>query len=151
MPTKKKSKKKLFAIIGLAMIGVVGVVGYQMSMGGEEGEIFKPSVSDELGYVGLDTFLAPVVEGRRISKYIAVGIILELYSVDHKPLVYDNMTPLRNAFIDDFVFQAQMNSGTAETLHLRRVKTRFRTLATRILGPDIVKEVLISHVLDRGF
>ena len=80
-----------------------------------------------------------------------MGIILELYSVDHKPLVYDNMTPLRNAFIDDFVFQAQMNSGTAETLHLRRVKTRFRTLATRILGPDIVKEVLISHVLDRGF
>jgi flagellar basal body-associated protein FliL len=148
---KKKSRKKLFIIAGLVLIGVVGVVGYQMTMGGgKDGEPSKPSVSSDLGYVGLDPFLAPVIEGRRISKYVAVGIILELYSKDHKPLVYKNMTPLRNAFIEDFVFQAQMNSGTTQSILLHRVKSRFRTLANRIVGDDIVKEVLIANVMDRG-
>ena len=149
---KKKSRKKLFIIAGLVLIGVVGVVGYQMTMGGgKDGEPSKPSVSSDLGYVGLDPFLAPVIEGRRISKYVAVGIILELYSKDHKPLVYKNMTPLRNAFIEDFVFQAQMNSGTTQSILLHRVKSRFRTLANRIVGDGIVKEVLIANVMDRGF
>ncbi len=148
---KKKSRKKLFIIAGLALIGVVAVVGYQMTMGGEGGESSKPRVSSELGFVGLDPFLAPVIEGRKIAKYVAVGVVLELYSEDHKPLIHKHMTPLRNAFIEDIVFQAQMNSGKSESIHLSRVKTRFRTLANRIVGPDIVKEILINHVIDRGF
>ena len=148
---KKKSKKKLFIIAGLVLIGVVAVGGYQMMMGSKEGEPSKPDVSSELGFIGLDPFLAPVIEGRRIAKYVAVGVVLELYNVDHKPLIRKYVTPLRNAFIDDFVFQAQMNSGTSESIHLKRVKTRFHTLADRIVGPDIVKEILISHVIDRGF
>ena len=61
------------------------------------------------------------------------------------------MTPLRNAYIDDFVIQAHMFSGRSQSVHLRRVKSRFLTLADRIVGPNIVKEVLISHALDRGF
>ena len=147
---EKKSRKKLFAIVGLLVVGAVAVLGYQMFMGGgEEGAM--PDVPRELAYVGLDPFLAPVIEGRRISRYVAVGVILELHSKDDKEKIYKNMTPLRNAFIDDFAFQAQMNSGTAETLHLRRIKSRFLTLAERIVGPDIVREVLISHALDRGF
>ena len=67
---------------------------------------------------------------------------MELHSEDYKTLVRDSMTPLRNAFIDDFVFQAQMYSGRSDSVHLHRVKSRFRTLADRIVGPDVVKEVL---------
>ena len=137
---KKKSRKKIFAIVGYQML---------MPNDGEEGA--KPRVSSELGYIVMEPFLAPIIEGRRISKYVAVGIILELHSEDNKRQVRDSMTPLRNAFIDDFVFQAQMNSGRSDSIHLHRIKSRFRTLADRIVGPDIVKEVLISHALDRGF
>ncbi|MDA0230975.1 MAG: hypothetical protein O3B21_12410 [Proteobacteria bacterium] len=147
---KKKSRKKLVAIVGLFAVGAAAIVGYQMFMV-ESGESAAPSVSDELGYVIMAPFLAPIIEGRRISKYVAVGVILELHSEDYRIQVQDNMTPLRNAFIDDFVFQAQMNSGRSETVYLNRVKSRFHTLADRIVGPDIVKEVLISHALDRGF
>jgi len=149
--SKKKSRKKIFAIAGLLVIGAVAVVGYQMFMSSGGGENAKPDVSAELGYVIMEPFLAPIIEGRRISKYVAVGVILELHSEDYKTLVRDSMTPLRNAFIDDFVFQAQMYSGRSDSVHLHRVKSRFRTLADRIVGPDVVKEALISHALDRGF
>jgi len=137
---KKKSRKKIFAIVGYQML---------MPNDGEEGA--KPRVSSELGYIVMEPFLAPIIEGRRISKYVAVGVILELHSEDNKRQVRDSMMPLRNAFIDDFVFQAQMNSGRSDSIHLHRIKSRFRTLADRIVGPDIVKEVLVSHALDRGF
>lgn len=139
-------------LASLALAGVVAVAGYQMIMGGEIGEdLVKPSVSSELGFVGLDPFLAPVIDGRKVSKYVSVGVMLELYSKDYKLLINNTITPLRNAFINDFVFQAQMNSGTTELNFLQRVKTRFRTLATRIVGEGVVKEVLISHVMDSGF
>lgn len=139
-------------LASLALAGVVAVAGYQMIMGGETREdLVKPSVSSELGFVGLDPFLAPVIDGRKISKYVSVGVMLELYSKDYKSLINNTITPLRNAFINDFVFQAQMNSGTTELNFLQRVKTRFRTLATRIVGEGVVKEVLISHVMDSGF
>ncbi|MDP6473713.1 MAG: hypothetical protein QF449_03580 [Alphaproteobacteria bacterium] len=146
----KKSRKKLIALAGLLVIGAVAVVGYQMFMTGG-GEAAMPVMSSEPGYVPLDSFLAPVVEDRRISKYVAVGVVLELYSKDDGAMVRDHMTPLRNAFIDDFVFQAQMNSGHSQTVYLPRVKARFQTLADRIVGPNIVSEVLISHTVDRGF
>ena len=147
---KKKSRKKFAAIAGLLVIGVAAVAGYQMFMVEAE-ESAAPEVSRELGYVIMDPFLAPVIEGRRITKYVAIGVILELHSEEYNIRVRDNMTPLRNAFIDDFIFQAQMNSGRSESVYLHRVKSRFRTLADRIVGPDIVKEVLISHALDSGF
>ena len=149
--SKKKGRKKIFAIVGLLVIGAAAVAGYQMFMTAGGGESAKPDVSAELGYVNMEPFLAPIIEGRRISKYVAIGVILELHSEDYKTHVRDNMTPLRNAFIDDFVFQAQMYSGRSDSVHLHRVKSRFRTLADRIVGPDIVKEVLISHALDRGY
>lgn len=148
---EKKGRKKLFVIAILALIIGGGVVGFQMFMGGDKGDEPVKIASSELGYIGLEPFLAPVIEGRRISKYVAVGVTLEVYDEDDKPLVYKYMTPLRNVFIDDFVFQAQMNRGTEETLHLRRIKSRFHNLAARIMGDNIVKEVLISHALDRGF
>ncbi len=44
-----------------------------------------------------------------------------------------------------------MNRGLSESVYLHRVKSRFRTLTDRIVGPDIVKKVLISHALDYGF
>ena len=146
---KQKSRKKFVAIAGLLVAGVAAVAGYQMFMAGGEGG--QPDVSSELGYVGTEPLLAPIVEGRRISKYVSIGVILELHSEDYKAPMRNNMTPLRNAFIDDFDFQAQMNGGRSQSVRPRRVKSRFRTLADRLVGPDIVKEVLVSHALDRGF
>ena len=149
MPNKK-SRKKNPAITGLFVIGVAAVAGYQKFMVEAE-ESVAPEVSRELGYVIMEPFLAPVIDGRRISKYVAVGVIVELHSEEYSIRVRDNMTPLRNAFINDFVFQAQMNSGRSESVYLHHFKSCFRTLADRIVGPYIVKEVLISHALDRGF
>ncbi|MBR45005.1 MAG: hypothetical protein CMM31_00665 [Rhodospirillaceae bacterium] len=147
--SKKKSRKKLLIIVGLVM---VGVGGYQMFLGGgAEGEPSKPKVSDELAYVEMKVFLAPIIDGRRISKFVAVGVVLELHSIDYDELVRDSMTALRNAFIDDSIFQAQMSSGRSDTIHLGRIKSRFCALADRILGPEVVREVLITHAMDRGF
>jgi flagellar basal body-associated protein FliL len=149
MPQKKR-RKKIFAIVGLLLVGLVAVGGYQMFMT-EDGEAALPSAPSEPGFVPMKPFLAPIIEGRRISKYVAVGVILELYDEDDEAMVREFMTPLRNAFIDDFVFQAQMNAGHSQTVYLPRVKKRFHTLVVRIVGPDIVSEVLISHTVDRGF
>ena len=49
--SKKMSRKQIFAIAGLLVIGAVEVVGYQMFMSSGGGENAMPDVSAELGYV----------------------------------------------------------------------------------------------------
>ena len=138
---KDKDAKKLFIFFGLALAGVVAVAGYQMTIGGETEEgPFKPSLFSELDFVGLDLFLAPVIDGRKISKYVTVGVTLAVYNEDYKLLIYKYITPLRYAFIKDFVFQAQMNSGTTELILLQRVKTYFCNLGARISGESVARK-----------
>ena len=44
-----------------------------------------------------------------------------------------------------------MNSGRSESFCIRHLKSRFYKLVDRIVSPDIVEAMLISHALRRGF
>lgn len=146
---KAKKKKKLLVIGALLFLGALGAVGYQQLMAGQE-DIHVPGIPRP-GYFKMKPFLAPVMEGRRIGRYISLGITLELYDDGDTQFILGHLTPLRNAFIQDLHFQAHLKDADQRPINLRRVKARFRRLADRVLGPDIVKDVLISHALDRGF
>ena len=56
-------------------------------------ESAAPQVSSELGYVSMELFLAPIIEGRWISECVAVGVIWGVHSEDYKIQVRDKMIP----------------------------------------------------------
>lgn len=96
-------------------------------MGEGEGKTNKSKVLPEQGYIEIEDFLAPIIEGRRTSQY-GGGVVLEFLSADYDEMVRENITPIINAFIDDFVFQAQMPRGRYNTVHLDRILSRFLAL-----------------------
>ena len=145
-----KKKKKLLMIGALLVVGAVGAVGYQQFMAPVDETEPLPSLP-EPGYLHMEALLAPVLEGRRISRYVSIGITLELYDESDKQTIYRYLTPLKSAFIEDLQFQAQLSREAPSPIHLRRIKARFLALSERVLGEEVVKDVLISHALDRGF
>lgn len=147
----KGRKKKIIVIMGLLLVGVIGVGGYQFMMGGEKVEAILQEFEPDPVFLDFDPFLAPVLEGRRVDRYVSLGVTLELMAEDHKALVHDKMAPLRNAFIQDLNFQSSMPQKDLRGINLIRIKARFKTLATRVLGPEVVNEVLIAYAADRGF
>lgn len=146
---KAKKKKKLLVIGGLLVLGAIGAVGYQQLLAGDE-EFHVPGLAQP-GYFEMRPLLAPVMDERRIDRYISLGITLQIYDEADTPFIFERLTALRNAFIQDLHFQAHLKEVDNRPINLRRIKARFKRLADRVLGPDIVEDVLISHALDRGF
>jgi flagellar basal body-associated protein FliL len=142
-------KKKLMLVGALLLIGGGAVAGYQALLSGEPDNL--PPPLPKPAFMDLDPFLAPVIEGRRIIKYVSLGITLELSDESYIPHVHQNNAPLRDSFLNDLLMQAQMARGSGRPVYLPQVKARFRVLARRVLGEDVVEDVLIRYATDRGF
>lgn len=101
-------------------------------------------------YYKLAPFYAPVVKKRRIQGYAEIVVTLEVDTKDAEHLVHSRLLPLRDEFMRDLQFQADMRSGDERAVDLSRIKKRFKILANRMLGEGTVSEVLIQSALDRG-
>lgn len=116
----------------------------------EEPEAEEAS-SDDPVFLAMEPLLAPVVRARQIDRYVHLAITLELADTQAEEDALKKLTPLRNAFIQDLHFQAQMSGDDGRGVHLRRIKARFLVLAERVLGNKGVRDVLFTEVVDRGF
>lgn len=149
-----QSKKKKIILIGaLVVVGGVGFFGYQtmLSAKTEVVEEVVEEAADDPIYMTLEALQAPVLEGRRINRYVTLGVTLELASEEAENLAKERMAPLRDALVNDLLFQAHMSRTRGFVVHLPRVKARFLILARRVLGQEAVKEVLIVHAFDPGY
>lgn len=98
----------------------------------------------------LDALLAPVVEKRRIKRYAEIVVTLEVAEKEHERLVNKHAAVLRDRFLRDLQFQAGMRGDGDPALDLKRIKARFKVLATRVVGEGVVLDVLIDSAIDHG-
>jgi flagellar basal body-associated protein FliL len=144
-----------FWLVGLALClagtTVFGSAGHAPAYADGEAEQEQEATSDDPVFLAMEPFLAPVVRERRIDRYVHLAITLELADYQTEEQALSKLTPLRNAFIQDLHFQAQMSGDDGRGVHLRRIKARFLVLAGRVLGNDGVRDVLFTEVVDRGF
>ena len=101
-------------------------------------------------YYKLDPLFAPVVQKRKIAGYAELIVTLEVGTKEAEQLVHSRLLVLRDEFMRDLQFQADMRSDGERAIDLKRVKGRFKVLANRLLGAGTVSEVLIQSALDRG-
>lgn len=147
----KGKKKKIVVVVVLLLVGVIGVAGYQFLAGSEVGEAILAESEPDPVFYHMNPLYAPVLKGRKVNRYVTIGLILEVPSEEVKASIHHQMTQLRNAFIDDLNFQSNMSQTDERGVNLSRIKTRFKSLSSRVLGPDVVDEVLISYASDRGY
>ncbi len=140
----KKKKVVMFGL--LLLIGAAGVFGYNKFMAGGEAGL---SDGRDPVFVSMDPILAPVLQNRQFAGYVALLIDLEVADKDTARMLRGKRPLLRDAFLRDLVFQAQLRREGEPTINLPRVKARFFVLTERIIGPKVVTDILIQSALDR--
>jgi len=136
----------------LILIGGAGFFSHHaMASSAVEAEDHDADDGDAPVFLTLAALQAPVLEGRRIDRYVTLGITLELADEAAEDLAKELRVPLRDALVRDLFFQANMTRTRGATVHLPRVKARFLILTRRVLGEDAVKDVLVVHAFDPGF
>jgi flagellar basal body-associated protein FliL len=100
-------------------------------------------------FVKLPLFSIPVIEGDKVTRQVTVGIALELVeglkadSIDEKrPAVID-------AFFRDLYGMFGQRSQVARVAVEGSIKQRLGRTAEQILGPGVVRHVLVLQLLER--
>ena len=151
MAEEKKSRKPL--IVGgvlLVVAALVALLGLRTVT--EEAIEVATSGPDfvEPSFVNLGRMTFPIIRRNRVVSQFAVTITLEVVEDSQIVIVEDNDTRLRDAYRTE-LHRASVwrHAESGYALPLDLVKERLLAVSERVLGEDIVVEVLVSAVVER--
>lgn len=114
--------------------------------GGDGSPAFRGSHLD----FRLPPFSVPVIRDGRAVGQISLLITVEAADAAKKARLIALRRRLYSAFLRDLYAVASLEDGEP-ALNLTTVKTRLRRVADRVLGPDVVRRVLVRHAYVRRF
>lgn len=132
-------------IFGLCFAPAVFAVEHENS-GGKKGEKVNP----EFEYLQLDPLNLPIVTDEGVSQQVSLVISLEMkFGNLDKVKLYQ--PKLADAYIQDLYGMLGMGHGLMQgnVLDVKLIKDRLALVTTNILGPDMVKDVLLQVVQQR--
>jgi hypothetical protein len=116
-----------------------------------EKQVKIPGLADEntLEHFQLQPFNIPVIHGSRVERIITVVVPLETKGDLNKTKVMAERYHLHDAFLRDMHGVASFRRADGRTIDPQVVKTRLMLISDRILGDDIVENVLVHSIFDR--
>jgi len=148
--------KKALIFLVLLLVVVGGAVGamYFLKLGPFEGpppektqEELELEREDNTTAISINPFTVPMFQGERIAGSIQVQFELEVVK-GQEEAVNSQMVRLEDAYIRDlYVFLPRLLRNQ-ETLDINKLKRRLMRITEKIVGPDIVEDVLIQSVAD---
>jgi hypothetical protein len=100
-------------------------------------------------FVKLPIFQIPVIERDQVTRRVSVAVALELV----QGMTQDNVTPkqplLIDAFLSDLYAIFSQHANFSRVADDRLIRTRLQQIADRILGPGVVRQVLIEQLFEQ--
>ena len=119
----------------------------------EEKEVVKTAEELELEKeattttVSIKPFTIPMFQGERIAGSIQVQFELEV-PIGREEEINSKMLRLEDAYLRDlYVFMPRLLRN-AEKLDINKLKRRLMRITEKVVGPDLVEDVLIQSVAD---
>lgn len=101
-------------------------------------------------FVKLPLFSIPVIEGDKVTRQVAVGIVLELGAGQ----TLADLKPKENVLIDAFLRELYgifaQRSGADRIADQHTLKERLGRTADRVLGSGVVRQVLIQQLFEQN-
>ncbi len=149
--------KKVIILVVLLLVVGGGAVGalYFMKLGPFESteEVKKSQEEIELEQkattttIAIKPFSIPMFQGERIAGNIQVQFELEV-PLGKEEEINSKMLRLEDAYLRDlYVFMPRLLRN-AEKLDINKLKRRLMRITEKVVGPDIVEDVLIQSVAD---
>jgi len=119
---------------------------------GEGGSSEKGRREDLMGvgpYVRFAQIVVPIIEGDRVTKQMALTLTLQLFDAKSRAVINEKRPLLTDAFVKFLYGYFQQRVGLKTPINQVFLKERLRQTAAGIVGPDLVKEVLIQQIYER--
>jgi hypothetical protein len=131
------------ALVALFVIAALGG-GYfaWTEFGGEA--TFLTGGDDELRYVEIERLTAPFIRNGEFVQYVLLDVSLELTDEPSATRVRRLTPRLRDAFLGELHRLARVRPAGQRLINLGRVKARLLAGADRVLGPNVVRDVLVQ-------
>ncbi len=148
----------LLAIAALIILGGAGVGAYfyfgkaQAADGGEVGHNAEKAEleTQHHQYVELDPLILPIIDGNGVNQVVSMVISIEVSDEKTKAMV-ENLSPrLKDAFIMDMYGilnrQAALKGGV---IQVSDIKARLHKIGAKVLGENVIQDVLLQVVQQR--
>ncbi len=102
-------------------------------------------------YYTLQPFTVPVVRNGRIAKHVSFVITLETSGLANKDKILEARKRLRDSFLRDLQGVLSIRRKDGRSFKTSVLKKRLMAASKRVLGEDIVSDILIEIALERRF
>lgn len=147
-------KKIIIGVGALAILGGGGYAGGEFFLRdylAEEEKTEKVELPPMPSIVTVGAFAVPVIEGNTVTRNIRVRIAVEMHPGKSPLSLRPKAVQLRDAYLTELnamVMWHKTDGGHA--LHLPTMKKRLLKATEKVLGPDMVKEVLVNMIVEQG-
>jgi hypothetical protein len=105
----------------------------------------------EVQFFRLPVFNLPVIREGRVAQQVSVNVTIETSDIRARNKIIENRIKIQNAFLRDLHGVVSLSNGTDRALLVPTVKARLQRVADAILGPGVVKQILVENVYVRNF
>ena len=102
-------------------------------------------------YYTLQPFTVPIVRDGRIAKHVSFVITLETSGLANKDKILEARKRLRDSFLQDLHGVLSIRRKDGRSFKTSVLKKRLMAVSKRVLGEDIVRDILIENALVRRF
>lgn len=104
---------------------------------------------DTLDHFQLLPFNISVIRDGRVARIVTLVVTLETKGDANKTKVMNERYRLQDAFLRDMQGVAPYQRADSDGLDPQMLKTRLRIISDRMLGQDVVNNVLVQSIFDR--
>lgn len=101
-------------------------------------------------FVHLPAFNITVIRDGRVSRMVSVGVVLESLGIAHRDKIFEHRQKLYDAFLRDLHGVLSIQGNTEDQFNLETIRIRLQRRADSILGPGVVRNVLIESTFARN-
>ncbi len=108
-----------------------------------------PAPSDAPIFIPIDRITVAVFRDGEVAQHLTFILKLEVVDRNASGLVIEKMPRLTDAFMRDLHVLASAPNAATDGLDMALAKRRLMSTSVRILGPDVVRSVLIDRSIVR--
>ena len=140
--------KKLVVILVAALVlgggGYIGWMQYGAAGSGEDAGGGSVPMGGQALFVELDSLTAPFLRDGKFAHYVLLVVNLEVGSERDLARVRELLPRLQDAFVTELHALAATRSPNQRLINVGRVKARLIAGTQRVLGPGVVRDVLVQ-------
>ncbi len=130
-------------LVLVLLLGGGGYFGWTTHLSGDYVEPIL-AADDSPGYIELKTITVPFVRDGKFAHYVVLVVHIEVANETAMSKVKAYMPKLRDAFVSELHALAAVRPASQKLINVARVKARLLAGTERVLGPDVVRDVLVQ-------